>query len=696
MAYTLKLSNGTILLSLPDQQSDSVSTSLTLIGKNVNAYGADLNDNFVRLMENFASPTLPTAPLNGQLWFDDTNKQIKVYIKSTANSGYFKAVGSPWVNPSKPNTLATGDFWYDTTTKQMKFQADSTSTIVVGPAYDSTVGKSGWVNENWQTSLGTTATVLSLYSNNRLVAVASDVSFVVNGGDPNSNYFSSIGVGYNAVYTATNETKFLGTATNAEYLIDLINDTRISVQDILTDSTDTTLLHSLTIAVNTATLTLGVDGDFQFSSDNAASTATMFIGGQNEDFELKINSSTNPTKAPVLHVDGSNSVLGIFTTKPTISTQITIPNNTLEETPETYITIPIDVDINGNVLIQGDLVVIGTSTQIKTQDLNVVDKQITLAWTSSVYQSSDLIVDYGGIRIKGEIRDKWFWWRNESPLTTPTSSKGYWDLSDSLNLTLIDGQIRINGVVQLTYDTVYAQYAPNLSTVGALTTTTIANLKIYQTSSNGTIIGSVVPGGGNITIGDATTDQVTFANKKLWEVGYPSQNQTTTSSYRAQAATVGWVQDNIDIVRNSKFALTIDATGKATTPLDPALNDWVIQNLTYLYDPNDSDIPYRAPVDARARVLITAFTTPYLPAVPSNYLEAGVPVSVDKAGFEESALVIGYSTFLRVTTNIPAATLGIHRCIKQYVVTGNYPAATWVEYLPGGAPNNLVWTDGTW
>jgi predicted RNA methylase len=64
------------------------------------------------------------------------------------------------------------------------------------------------------------------------------------------------------------------------------------------------------------------------------------------------------------------------------------------------------------------------------------------------------------------------------------------------------------------------------------------------------------------------------------------------------------------------------------------------------------------------------------------FAEVGVDVEVVNADF--------------LTTDIPAAPLTVNRCIKQYVVTGNYPAATWVEYLPGGAPNNLVWTDGTW
>jgi hypothetical protein len=690
MAYTLKLSNGTILLSLPDQQSDSVSTSLTLIGKNVNAYGTDLNDNFVRLMENFAGPNTPNSPLNGQLWFDDTSKQLKVYIKTTKDSGYYKSVGSPYIAPTTPSTLAVGDFWFDSTAKQLKFRADSTSTIVVGPAYDSSIGKSGWVNETWSTNAGTTATVLSLYANNTLVEFVSEKRFDVSPLDPRYSTYPTVFAGHTAIFNGTTQTKFLGTATYAENLLDQYGQA-VPFTNFITNSTDTYLTHSLTIAVNTATLTLGADQDFQFYSDNAATTATMSIGGQDENFELKINSSLYPTKNPVIHVDGKNSILGIFTTKPVTSVLIS-------QDPAVA-AVTVDVDINGNVLIQGDLVVLGTQTNIKTNDLEIVDKNILLAWTQKTNPPGD--VDYydtvangGGIILRGK-RDKHLLW-NDATEITPGGSRGYWEFTDSLNLQFGDSQFSINGILALTKDTVYSNYAPNLTQVGNLTSATIANLKVYNTGSGETFIGSVYPGGGTITIGDSNTLQVGFNNKKLFNVGYPSQNQVTTATYRAQAANVGWVQDQIDITRNPKYALSIDCTGKADSPLDPLLNIWVIQNLTYLYNPNDSDVPYRAPVDARARVLVTKFTTPLLYNVPSHYMDPGVPVAVDKEGVFDAALVVGYSNFLRVTTDIPAAVLGVHRCIKQYVVVGTYPNATWVEYLPAGAPNNLVWTDGTW
>jgi hypothetical protein len=703
MAYTLKLSNGTILLSLPDQQSDSVSTSLTLIGKNVNAYGTDLNDNFIKLMENFAGPSIPNSPLNGQLWFDDTAKQLKVYIKTTKDSGYFKSVGSPYIAPSAPNTFAVGDFWFDSTTKQMKFQADSTSTIVVGPSYDSSVGKSGWVNETWQTNAGTTATVLSLYVNNVLVEFVSERAFDVAPSDPRYSTYPQVKSGHTAIFNGTTKTTFIGTATYAENLIDTRYGTSIKVEDILTDSTDTTLYHSLSITGTTLPflLSLGGNQDFQFSVNTVTNTATMAIFGQDEDFELNVNSTLYPNKLPAIHIDGRNNILGIFTTKPTTSVLIS-------QDPAAA-AMGVDVDINGNVLIQGDLVVLGTQTNVKANDLEIVDKNIFLAWTQKTnppgnVEYYDTVADGGGIVLRGK-RDKNILWYNDTEITAG-GSKGYWDISDSVNLSYTDSQLSINRVLVLNKDTLYSNYAPNLTQVGNLTSATIANLRISNTGTvNATTIASI-PGGGDIIIG-AGFDSVTtvrFNNKKLFDVGYPSQQFLTTATYRAQAATVGFVQDQIDIRTNPKYALTIDATGVANTPLDPALNPWVIQNLTYLYDPNDSDLPYRAPNGARARVLITRFQTsatistsvnnPYAPT--SNYVDLGIPVPVDQNGVFSAQQVVGYTNYFTVSSAVPARTLKVNRCIKQYYVTGTYPTATWVEYLPGSAPNNLVWSDGTW
>lgn len=140
MAYSILNTDGTILLLLADGQKDESATSLTLIGKNYSAYGQDLNNNFVKLLANFASTygTSPRSPIKGQLWYDTTNRRLKVYDNG------FKVVGSVIVATSEPPNLQSGDLWWDSNEKQMNLY-NAGSSYIVGPNFPSSIGESGWV-----------------------------------------------------------------------------------------------------------------------------------------------------------------------------------------------------------------------------------------------------------------------------------------------------------------------------------------------------------------------------------------------------------------------------------------------------------------------------------------------------------------------------------------------------------------------
>ena len=89
----------------------------------------------------------------------------------------FKPVGNPTISPTKPITLTVGDFWFDSTAGQLKFQKDSDSLIVIGPVYDASVGKSGWLTETIQDNNNNTQTVANLYVNDSLMGILSNVDF---------------------------------------------------------------------------------------------------------------------------------------------------------------------------------------------------------------------------------------------------------------------------------------------------------------------------------------------------------------------------------------------------------------------------------------------------------------------------------------------------------------------------------------
>ena len=52
MAYTVNKTTGTVLTTISDGTIDTT-TNLTLIGKNYAGYGEFLNENLVKLLENF-------------------------------------------------------------------------------------------------------------------------------------------------------------------------------------------------------------------------------------------------------------------------------------------------------------------------------------------------------------------------------------------------------------------------------------------------------------------------------------------------------------------------------------------------------------------------------------------------------------------------------------------------------------------
>jgi len=139
MAYTIYNNDGTVLSTIAIGEVDSFSTSLDLIGKNVNNYGEYYNTNLIRLLTSFASPNTeqPRSPQIGQMWFDKTAKRLKVYDGTS-----FQPTYGSHVSGTQPVTTSTGDFWYDTVNSQLRVW-NGASYNLVGPATSSLLGKIG-------------------------------------------------------------------------------------------------------------------------------------------------------------------------------------------------------------------------------------------------------------------------------------------------------------------------------------------------------------------------------------------------------------------------------------------------------------------------------------------------------------------------------------------------------------------------
>jgi hypothetical protein len=139
MAYTIYNNDGTVLSTIAVGEVDSYSTSLDLIGKNVNNYGEYYNNNLVRLLTSFAAPQgeEPRSPQIGQMWFDKTAKRLKVY-----DGVAFQPTYGSHVSGTAPISTSTGDFWYDTVNSQLKVW-DGDNYNLVGPSTSGLLGKFG-------------------------------------------------------------------------------------------------------------------------------------------------------------------------------------------------------------------------------------------------------------------------------------------------------------------------------------------------------------------------------------------------------------------------------------------------------------------------------------------------------------------------------------------------------------------------
>lgn len=96
---------------------NTTSTSLALTGKGYGNYGAILQENQLRLLENFADTTAPPAPTIGQTWYDSETRTLKV-LSEAGNSKAWKSLGGvqiTGVGESPPLSPSTGDLWFERT-----------------------------------------------------------------------------------------------------------------------------------------------------------------------------------------------------------------------------------------------------------------------------------------------------------------------------------------------------------------------------------------------------------------------------------------------------------------------------------------------------------------------------------------------------------------------------------------------------
>ena len=169
MPYTINKTDGTVIATIQDGNIDNT-TSLTLFGKSRSNFGELLNENQIKLLENSAGTSAPTAPLRGELWFDTNTGQLKVYDGSA-----FEPAGGANSSAGQPTSPTAGDLWHETGTDQVYVYTGS-AWHLIGPVYTSGQTLSGWKIETLASS-GGNKVVSSMYAGNTRVAILSKETF---------------------------------------------------------------------------------------------------------------------------------------------------------------------------------------------------------------------------------------------------------------------------------------------------------------------------------------------------------------------------------------------------------------------------------------------------------------------------------------------------------------------------------------
>jgi len=218
MAYQIDKFNGSFLVTIDDQTINTTATNLKLVGRNYAGYGEIQNENFVHLLENFASTTAPPRSLEGQVWYDSSAKKLKYF-----DGQRYKPAAGAEVSAAAPAGLSSGEFWFNTQEQQL-YTWSGSEFVLIGPERTPTEGDTIARPRIVKDVLGNNKSILEFIVGNKVISVFSKDEFVLNSTVNPIEGFSIIRSGMNLVdidssgISTTSNYRFWGTATNSQRL----------------------------------------------------------------------------------------------------------------------------------------------------------------------------------------------------------------------------------------------------------------------------------------------------------------------------------------------------------------------------------------------------------------------------------------------------------------------------------------------
>ena len=376
MGYKINRTNGDLIVDVTDATVNTKSTDISLIGKNALSYGEHINENFIKLLENFSSKSRPKMPLPGQLWYDTSSERLKVYTGTE-----FKNINGPIVSEEVPPTLTSGDLWINSNTNQLWFY-DGSELTLAGPIYTASQGVSGFTVETVLDTLRKQRVIVKLWVANVLLGVFSSHTdtFELLNAIPNLPTVIVTG------FTQANIDGFLfnAVAENTEALL-ATDGTLKTVKSFMSTETNTGTIGTVSIT-NDLPLILGAEQTISITS-----TINQFEIYNNEISPIIVQvKDTNGIKDAIT-IDTTSKFVGIFNPTPTHP-----------------------LDINGSLTVS-NVVRVSEYIESTTPIINVKDKFFVL---NSLEQDSGVSNIYAGITVArdteqpavfrwNEILDKW-------------------------------------------------------------------------------------------------------------------------------------------------------------------------------------------------------------------------------------------------------------------------------------------------